>query len=277
MRSKGPLVLLLSLWLAGPVAGDSSLEARVARLERILASEGPSELLLQVQRLQQEVQALRGLVESQQYSLDRLQRQQRDQYLDIDARLGNGPESPPPGGPDTAGPEAYDRSAGDWISQHKTASRDGAGPAPPAESGSRGVPSLPSPETTTGDERLAYQNAFDLLKQRRYDEAIAAFNDLLRGYPQGEYTSDALFWLGETYYVTRDYDAAITQYDRLIAGYPESARLPSAMLKVGYIHDEQDRDEAARTVLEEIALRYPNSTEARLANDRLRRMEREPR
>lgn len=269
MKSPLQLAFALGLFLlSGAVVADSALEARVARLERILSSERPSELLLQVQRLQQEVQDLRGLVEDQQYTLDRLKQQQRDQYLDIDARLGESPDKSERSLLQTPSEAPYnDRLAGSGLSSQRRV------PVTQThESSTRVVPSLPSPETTAGGEREAYQAAFDQLKDRHYEEAIGAFTELLSSYPQGQYTPDALFWLGETYYVTRDYDAAIMQYDRLIAGYPASARIPSAMLKVGYIHDAQGREDDARAVLEEISRRYPNSTEARLANDRLGRL-----
>lgn len=272
MRLRTYPSLILGLMLAGPAAGQSGLEARVARLERILSTEGPSELLLQVQRLQQEVQALRGLVEAQQHRLDQLQRQQRDQYLDIDARLGQGSDADGAEEPARSGDRDQSAPGPSSTSRDLRASRETSPAEPSTDPRARVVPTLPAPETTSGGERDAYQTAFNQLKERRYDEAVATFSDLLRTYPNGEYTPDALFWLGETHYVTRNYEAAITQYDRLIAAYPESPRLPSAMLKVGYIHDAQGREDAARAVLEEIPRRYPSSTEARLATDRLRRM-----
>ncbi|MBK1732240.1 tol-pal system protein YbgF [Thiococcus pfennigii] len=242
-----------------PAGAEAQLEARVARLERILDNQAPSELLLEVQRLRQEVQDLRGQVETQQHVLDLLQRQPAGQpegaAAPSDGRGLADLDLSPPGGERWGAAEA-NRTDGEAL---------GAGAA-------GGVPLLPLPETSVGSEREAYQAAFGLLKERRYEDAIAAFEALLRDYPQGQYADDALFWLGETYYVTRDYADAIAQYDRLIAAHPQSARLPGAMLKVGYIHAEQGRPEDARAVFEAITARYPNSNEARQASDRLARM-----
>ena len=53
-------------------AGDAALDARVERLEKALGNQSASSLLLQLQRLQQEVQELRGLVELQQYKINAL-------------------------------------------------------------------------------------------------------------------------------------------------------------------------------------------------------------
>ena len=46
-----------------------------------------SELFYQLQVLQQEIQDLRGLVEEQSYMVNRLQRDQKEQYLDLDRRV----------------------------------------------------------------------------------------------------------------------------------------------------------------------------------------------
>ena len=67
------MIAALTALVALPVcAADPALEARVERIERALGNQAASSLLLQVQRLQQEVQELRGLVEMQQYKINAL-------------------------------------------------------------------------------------------------------------------------------------------------------------------------------------------------------------
>ncbi|MBK1720425.1 hypothetical protein CKO27_22845, partial [Thiocystis violacea] len=84
-------LLLTAALIAGfmaPIAlADPELDGRVGRLERILENQSGSELLLQMQRLQTEMQELRGMVEQQRFDIDKLQRQQRDQFIDLDSRL----------------------------------------------------------------------------------------------------------------------------------------------------------------------------------------------
>jgi tol-pal system protein YbgF len=140
-----------------------------------------------------------------------------------------------------------------------------------------GIPSLPSPETTGGNERDAYRTAFELLKERQYPQAADAFNDLLRRFPQGEYTDNARYWLGETYYVQRNYPAALAEFDRLVQLNPTSGKVPGAMLKIGYIQYEQEAFDQARAALDAVVAQFPDSTEARLAKSRLERMGREQR
>ena len=80
---------VIGMLASATATADALLEGRVDRIERILANQSGSDLLLQMQKLQTEMQELRGMLETQKLELDKLQRQQRDQYMDIDSRLGN--------------------------------------------------------------------------------------------------------------------------------------------------------------------------------------------
>ena len=285
VRFLSPALILALGGLIAPAlaSADPELEGRIGRLERILENQSGSEWLLQMQRLQSEVQELRGLVEQQRFDIERLQRQQRDQFLDLDARLSGtaggtvrpeGWETPtpslPPGFVDASG-AGLDSAQGVNQSEHPVT------PSVPANPGSIGIPSLPAPETQGASERDLYTQAFEHLKERQYPEAKTAFNELLRRYPQGQYADNARYWLGETYYVLREYPAALAEYDRLVQLSPSSTKIPGALLKIGFIQYEQNAIEQARATLERVIRDYPNSTEARLARDRLERGARAPR
>ncbi|MBO8087219.1 tol-pal system protein YbgF [Marichromatium sp. AB31] len=258
------VTLVLSAAAAPVLAVDARLEDRVARLERVIEHQRGSDIELQLQQLQSEMQALRGQVEVQQFEIQRLERQLRQQSIDIDARLNGArarPETPEP-------PAALEAPVD--INQPEPAP---VRPATPAGGPGAGVPSLPSPETAAGDERDAYGKAFDLLKARKYDQARAAFESLLGRYPQGRYADNARYWLGETFYGQRDYDAALTAFEDLVRRHPASPKVPGALLKMGYIHFEQRDFEQSRARLEQVIDNYPNSTESRLARARLARLD----
>ncbi|KXX63435.1 tol-pal system protein YbgF [Marichromatium gracile] len=258
------VALVLSAAAAPVLAADARLEDRVARLERVIEHQRGSAVELQLQQLQSEMQALRGQVEVQQFEIQRLERQLRQQSIDIDARL-NGARSRP----ETPEPPAALEAPVDINQPEPVPVR----PATPAGASGAGVPSLPSPETAAGDERDAYGKAFDLLKARKYDQARAAFESLLGRYPQGRYADNARYWLGETFYGQRDYDAALTAFEDLVRRHPASPKVPGALLKMGYIHFEQRDFEQSRARLEQVIDNYPNSTESRLARARLARLD----
>jgi tol-pal system protein YbgF len=285
------LLLIAALGAATVDAADTFIEDRLARIERIMENQSASGLMLQQQQLQQELQELRGLVETQQFEIQKLQRTLRDQYLDIDARLGPGKDgtapanaAATPGTPQASAAQGTIAQPGGAINAAGTELQPPVGseaPAPvtaPVPSSPRavGIPSLPSPETTGVSERDAYGTAFDLLKQRNYPQAVEAFNEVLRAYPQGQFTDNARYWLAETYYVQRNYPAALAEFDRLVQLHPTSAKVPGALLKIGYIQYEQEAWDQARTALKQVIAKYPDSTEARLAQGRLAKIAREP-
>jgi tol-pal system protein YbgF len=117
-----------------------------------------------------------------------------------------------------------------------------------------------------------YKQAYDLLKQRRYDEAKQAFQMFLVKYPRGNLAANAQYWVGETSYVLRDFTAAMTEFDKVVQHYPDSSKVPGALLKIAYIQFERKEWPASRKTLEGMVNKYPTTTAARLARDRLERM-----
>ena len=124
-------------------------------------------------------------------------------------------------------------------------------------------------------EQADYEQALGILREGRYTDAAGAFSRLLASYPGGEYADNATYWLGETYYVTRDFDRALSTFSRLVKDYPQSSKVPDARLKIGYINYENSSWAQARRELSAVVSDYPGTTAARLANDRLQRMKQE--
>ena len=136
----------------------------------------------------------------------------------------------------------------------------------------------PAPAATpanTAEQQAEYEKALAILREGRYVEAATAFNRFLEKYPGSAYSDNAYYWLGETYYVTRDFDRSLAAFKQLVGAYPMSPKVPGAKLKIGYIHYEQKDWAAARQELGSLVTGYPGSTEARLADDRLQRMKKE--
>lgn len=242
--------------LIEPAQAEPDIEARLSRLERMLSEGNLSDVQLQLQRLRQELQQLRGMIERQQYQIDTLKRAQQDLAADLDTRFNQSP------------PVAIDAASASrppaplaTPSRMETPPPTGANPATP--------PLL--------DEPSAYAAALDLMKARRYEEASGAFEALLARYPTGDFSDNARYWLGESLYARRDYAAAMTQFRRVLDEYPTSPKVPGAKLRIGLILAEQGDQAGAEAVLREVLEQYPGSPEARQARDRLARLGRAPR
>ncbi len=184
------LLILVMIFLLAPGAlsaaeksnaGRMTAEQRLERLERILRNQSLTDIVLQLQQLQQEVQQLRGEVELQNHTMDALNKRQRDLYLDIDKRLsGIQPRPMLPTG--QAGPGGPAASAGESAGAPvNTAAEPALQTTVPAGSETQTAVTPPDPK----QEAEAYQFAFNLLKQGRYKESIKSFRDFLNQFPGG--------------------------------------------------------------------------------------------
>ena len=118
-------------------------------------------------------------------------------------------------------------------------------------------------------ERASYDAAFNALKGGQYAQSAELFQDFLQQYPNGSYTPNALYWLGESYYVTQNYPLAQEQFQALLDRYPTHDKAPGALLKVGLSQYGARQYEAAERTLAEVTNRYPGTEAARTAADRL--------
>jgi tol-pal system protein YbgF len=270
---RGLAALTVGLLWAAPLstswAQQPSLEARVARMERLLDNQALVELVQRVEELQSELRDLRGLIEQQGYEIEGIKKRQRELYLDVDRRIRD---------LEVGGVPAPAAAAG-AASAAGTAGAATAPPANPREptttvSAPPPAPTVGSPEITQA-ERNAYQQAFELLKEGRYREAITMFESFLATYPNGSYSDNAQYWLGEANYVLRQFEPALAEFNKVITNFPRSTKVPDAMLKLGYTQYELKQYADARATLERLLSAYPEATVSRLAEKRLERMGKE--
>ncbi|MDH5822254.1 tol-pal system protein YbgF [Luteimonas sp. RD2P54] len=255
-RYIAPIVVAAALVAAAPVSAQRpSLADRVAVLEQqAAANRGNVDLLNQLSQLRSEVTTLRSMVEELQQQNEQLKNASRDQYLDIDGRL-NRLES---GAGSLPAAPGVDGDAGTAL------------PPPPPSDTAPSIHGDPGLLAQTADERGAYETAFDALRSGNYAEAAELFQDFLQRYPSGSYAPNALYWLGESYYVTQNYELAQQQFQALIDRYPTHDKAPGALLKVGLSQYGQEQLDAAEATLASVIERFPGSDAARTADDRLR-------
>ena len=132
----------------------------------------------------------------------------------------------------------------------------------------------PASGTMAGmDERSAYNFAFEALKGGDYVESSRRFRDFIGAFPGGQYAPNALYWLGESYYVTQNYALAGDQFQSLLDRFPTHDKAPGALLKLGLSQYGLKQYGDADATLRQVLQRYPNSDVARTADDRLRAMQ----
>ncbi|GMR06727.1 MAG: hypothetical protein BMS9Abin25_1347 [Gammaproteobacteria bacterium] len=244
------------------------------------------QLLGRVNSLESEVSRLQNTVDVQENELNRQRERLSGIFDDLDRRMRSiemsspsmtAPVTPASGIMRTDNeipsiPKQVDRVTS-AISPADTSGTNQAGMSAPAAAELSAENSAQSSQDGTSQlEQASYDKAFDLLKQSRYEEAIAAFKEFQTRFPRSTLADSAQYWIAEARYVNRAYDAALYEYNALIQRYPESKRLSDAMLKVGYIHFENEQWEQARRALNAVVIRYPGSRVAVSAKMRLDQM-----
>ena len=251
--------MVLAAMLASPLAlaQRASLADRVAVLEqRAAGDQGATELVNQMTQLRSEVQALRGQIEELQQQLEQAKQGQRSQYLDLDGRLNRLEGGVPVASSSSLPPSTAPAQA-----------------APAASAGTATASEPVSGAMAGMDERSAYNHAFEALKSGDYVESSRRFRDFLGAFPGGQYAPNALYWLGESYYVTQNYALAGDQFRSLLDRFPTHDKAPGALLKLGLSQYGLKQYAEADATLRQVLQRHPNSDVARTADDRLRAMQ----
>lgn len=246
-------------------ASAKNLENRLSRLERLLENQTLVDLMTRIDSLQSEVQQLLGKMEEQSHNMEQIKKRQRDLYLDVDRRMREleaARASAPAGNASVFGGAVPGASLG-----------GAAGAAPGGMPTGRGAATDVAADAIPGEdpqlERAAYERAFNLLKEGRYDLAVAAFKSFVQSYPKGRYADNAQYWLGEANYVQRHFEVALSEFGKVVKDHPTSPKRADALLKMGYTYQELGQFDKARMSLNEVVMNYPNTTAARLAQKRL--------
>ena len=219
----------------------TELERRLQNIERVVQNQSLVKLTQQVAAAERRGDELQGRVEELEHGTESSGERQRQLYADIDTRIQDLESS--------------------VRSRNSVNVMDGGTLAPGQ---------LPVPG---GSDRVNYQAAFELLKEQRYEPAASAFQQFLVTFPDSELADNAQYWLAESHYVTQQFDQALGEFVIVIETFPTSRKVPDALLKMGYCNYELQRWDAARGALDRVRKDYPETTAARLAGQRLQRME----
>lgn len=250
-----------------------SLAERVSRLEQqAQQQQGTVSLVNQVQALQSQVQQLQGQVEELSHQLQELQQRNKDQYVDLDSRIGRLEGRAPAAGQGNTGADGANPPAAAGPNSPASAPAAAApANAPAAAPAQATAPVAPAASAGTSPEaQAAYDQAFQSIRGGDFAEASRRFKAFIQKYPNTDLTPNAYYWLGESYYATQNYPIAVDAFQKVIERYPQSAKAPDALLKVGYCQYELKQWDAAAATFNNVIAKYPNTTPARLAEGRLR-------
>ena len=246
-------VMIMAASAAMIVAGAGTSIARAQAADQ--APPAPSNSLAlfnQIQSLRDQMQQMQGQIEMLQHQLQQLQQTGKDQYVDIDSRLGkleHAQASPPAG-------SAVPASA----------------PATSA-AGTSAPSSASATDTLSAADKAAAQADFDAafrsLRAGNYVDSARGFRAFIDKYPQSPLVPNAYYWLGGSYYVTQNYKVALTAFQTLLEKYPDSPKAPESQLRIADCQIALKDYPAARATLLAVAKAHPGTPLAKRARDRV--------
>jgi len=231
-----------------------------------------AELGLRLEELSREVRVLQGRLDEIQYGTERSLGELKDQkdllMIRISALeerirlLGTGVSAPPASGLPGMAPASPPGAAppGTPAVAPSAVPDSSVGIDVPAQAESTGGPDSPIE---------LYKRAHELYKSREFTKAREMFQKFLNTYPTHEYAGHAQFWTGETYYSEENYENAILAYEDVLRKYKQSEKVPAAMLKQGYAFAALGDDKTAKIILDRVQKKYAGTHEAELATQKL--------
>ncbi|MEZ5495527.1 MAG: tol-pal system protein YbgF [Gammaproteobacteria bacterium] len=253
---------------------DLSIQQRLAKLEKIVEQTSQersnvADLVIQNQKLQQQIAELKGVIEEQNFKINNLQEKQKLLYMDVDSRLteleGGTKASTKP----AATTQNNTSTSQDVDISNMTVEVD------ENYGNSQATTSQVEDEPQISSFQDDYDVAFTHLRAGRFTESARAFEDFIQKHPESELTDNAYYWLGESYYVKRQYPQALAAFKTLKEKFPQSRKAPDSWLKIGYSYYEMDDLIQAEENLQKVISSYPQSSIAVLAKNRLRQIQRD--
>ncbi|MDC3045834.1 tetratricopeptide repeat protein [Gammaproteobacteria bacterium] len=114
-----------------------------------------------------------------------------------------------------------------------------------------------------------WSNSMKLLDNSRYSEASENLRLLILSYPDGTYTGDAYFWLGEIYLVQEMFEDSSEILNAFVTKFDDHPRKADGLYKLALAKVNLEELDLAETLLQEVISNYPNSGAALLAEQDL--------
>ncbi len=215
---------------------------RLTKMEEDAKAQPVLAIAAEIEKLREEIRALRGQIEVLGNNIENVSKRQRDMYVDLDLRLRR-------------------------FEQPGAAIAPTPAPGAPAAGGTEPPRAAAAP--VNADENDTYERAQAQRRIGNYQGAIAAFQEFIKKYPKSTLAPRAQYWIGDSYFNLRDFKSAIANQQKLVATWPDSASVPDALLNMASSQLESGDGATARKTMDGLVARYPSSDAAEKARRRL--------
>lgn len=252
---------------------NTTLSRRIEQVEKKMDSllkpvhQNQADITAQVEALKVHIQDLQGRIDAFEYKQSKEQNRLSESFVkelkELQSRLQRLEKPPPPPPPPPsasmapAEPAAKAEKAPEITQDFKSDQKEVKEPAREKE----------KPKATADD---IYEEAGALYKKKAFEGAQKKYEDYLKAAPKGKYVEPARFGLAESLYAQKGYEEAILAYQKLIKAYPKSKYVPEALYKQALSFISLKDPGSARLLLEKIVKSYPKTSQAKLAQKKLK-------
>ena len=131
-------------------------------------------------------------------------------------------------------------------------------------------PAAPPPSSLSPQD--TYNSAYADYLKGNFELAVEGFKMYGASFPDSPLADNALYWIGECYYSQRKFEEAIDQFNDLILNYPQGDKIAAAYLKKGLGLTELGRKEEALVVFKLLVSKYPLEEESKIAQEKIKEL-----
>ncbi|MCX8043085.1 MAG: tetratricopeptide repeat protein [Desulfobacterota bacterium] len=118
--------------------------------------------------------------------------------------------------------------------------------------------------TPVASEKELFDQAYALYTNREYVAARKKFQEFMQRYPSSNKTDSALYWIAQCYYKEKKFEDAIAACDDVIKKFPKGSKTADAYYLQALAFCEIQDPLTAQILLETLMQNFPNSEAAKL-------------
>jgi tol-pal system protein YbgF len=104
-----------------------------------------------------------------------------------------------------------------------------------------------------------YQRAYNILSKGNYEAAEAAFSTFIKDYPDHNLTSNAYYWLGQTFFVRKDHQKAAATFAEGYIKIPNGSKAADQLFKLGISLNSLNKNTDACATFKKLDKEFPGA------------------
>jgi tol-pal system protein YbgF len=260
-------------------SSSSNISSSDSSTQAIPQGSSPASLAAQIQIMQDQMRQMQGQLEMQAHQLEMMQQGQvKTPVSPLQTPQPTNTNLATPLNNATTSTGSTQKSAIPTATSSTATVTTAANPSPNIPPAVTDIsPQVQESELATNPvlEQQTYDQAYQLLLSKKYDDAEKGMQKYLQQYPKGMYAGNAHYWLGELYLATGNSTRAMTEFQTVSNNFQSSPKAADAMLKIAFIDYNAHNYTQSALELHHLIAQYPNSPAVPLAQKHLNEMKAE--